>query len=823
MPDLSLTRATYLGTNGTDRAAAIAVSPVDGTYIVAANFNGFAQLQRFDATPGTAPLSDIALAGSDARDMDVNRSNGAIAVVGNFGIQLLDSTGTVPLWQQPGSFDRVAIANDGTVVTLNTTTDTLTLWSNAGVPLATTTLTGGDVRSADVAIDPTTGRIFVTGYTQVTADLQTPFVIAFDSSGASLNLVWDTWNYSAAQVLGAGLAADTRGLRLDVGADGGLYFLGKTDGGNTVFTRDGDNINTSLGSRLVDPDQYTDTSNTSGAKTFAFYAKLNPNDGTIERGQLLVTRLSNGQANSFDPTAITADAAGNVYVGGSAAFQIADRNNQTINGQPVGSYTLGEPAILSVTPDFQTRRFWTALTRTGDTNGSVGSVAGFAVGATNVAFVSTISSPDVATIATDLTPNALGGNDVYLAIVGPSLPLPEINVQDGAVTIIDGSTTPIDFGTVLVGNSLTRSFTLSNLGTGDLSLTGLSLPTGFNLVGTLPSTIAVSNAISVTVQVDTSVAGTFAGIISLTNNDSDENPFDFAIQARVKGANNAPVVAVPLLDQSATATNAFQYTIAPGSFIDPDNDPLTLNASLTGGNPLPSWLSFDTATLSFTGTPASSDIESLSIVLTVDDGFGGSVTDTFVLTIAPAPILPINGTDESETIGGTANRDRIFGWSGHDILSGGLDGDEIFGGEGNDRLYGQDGNDQLFGEVGNDQLFGDEGDDWLWGDAGDDLLYGGAGSDRLLGGTGNDILTGDGGADVFVLATGTGTDVIRDFRLGDDQIGLSGGLTVGQLSITQRSSQTWIRDTSTSELLARLEGVSAANLMAQSATAFVIV
>jgi Putative Ig domain/RTX calcium-binding nonapeptide repeat (4 copies) len=823
MPDLSLTRATYLGTNGADKAAAIAVSPIDSTYIVAANFNGVARLQRFNGTPGSSPLSDIALAGSDVRDMDINRSNGQIAVAGNFGLQVFDSTGTTLLWQQPGTFDRVAIANDGTVVALNTTTDTVTLWNNAGIALATTTLTGGDVRSADIAIDPVTQRVFVTGFTQVTASLQAPFVLAFDRAGSALNPVWDTWNFSASQTLGAGLAADSRGLRIDIGADGGLYFLGKTDGGNTVFTRDGDDINTSLGSRLIDPDQYTDTSNTSGAKTFAFYAKLDSNTGVVDRGQILVTRLANGQANSFNPSAITADTAGNVYIGGSSAFQIENRNAQTINGQPVGSYTLGEPAILSITPDFQTRRFWTALTRNGDSNGSVGSVAGFAVGANSVAFLSTISSPDVATLATDLNPNALGGNDVYLAIIGASVPLAEISIQDGGVNVVDGSTTPIDFGTVLVGGVLTRAFTLSNLGTATLSLTGLSLPTGFSLVNPLPATVTPGTAISVSIQVNTAIAGTFSGTLSLSNNDSDEGPFDFAIQARVKGPNNAPVVSVPLLDQAAIATNLFQYTIAANTFTDPDAEPLTLSAALSSGNPLPAWLSFDAATRIFSGTPDSGDVGTLSINLTAADGFGGSVVDTFVVTIAPAPILPISGTDASETLVGTVNGDRLFGLDGHDTLFGGLGDDEIWAGAGNDILHGQEGNDQLYGEAGNDQLYGGDGDDLLLGGDGDDQLFGGNGSDRLIGGTGNDVLSGGTGADIFVLAAGAGTDIIRDFRLGEDQIGLASGLTFGQLNLSQRSSQTWIRDNTTGELLARLEGVNTATLLSQSATAFVIV
>lgn len=407
------------------------------------------------------------------------------------------------------------------------------------------------------------------------------------------------------------------------------------------------------------------------------------------------------------------------------------------------------------------------------------------------------------------------------AVEAPGVPLPEINLQTGGVDLVDGSSTPLDLGTVLVGDVLTRTFTIANPGTAPLSLTGLTLPAGFSWVGSIPGTVGAGTATTLVIQVDTTTAGNLAGTFSLTSNDSDESPFDFTIQARVKGPNTNPVVTTPLLDQTTTATQPFQYAIAATTFTDADADPLTLSATLTGGTPLPSWLSFDPTTRTFSGTPAAGNVGTLSLDLTANDGFGGIITDTFTLTINPAPIIPVNGSNESDTLGGTEDRDRIFGWGGHDLLSGNLGDDEIWGGDGNDRLHGQAGDDSLYGDAGTDQIYGDAGNDILYGGLGDDLLHGGAGNDVLWGNEGSDRLTGGDGADIFVL-TPQGNDLIQDFRLGEDQIGLAGGLALGQLGITQRFSQTWIRDTSTSQLLARLEGVNAANLMAQSGTAFVV-
>jgi predicted outer membrane repeat protein len=407
------------------------------------------------------------------------------------------------------------------------------------------------------------------------------------------------------------------------------------------------------------------------------------------------------------------------------------------------------------------------------------------------------------------------------AVESAGVRLPEIAIRDGAIDIADGSTTPINFGTVLVGGTLARNFTLLNSGTATLNLTGLALPTGFRLVGALPGTLAAGASTSVVIAANTATAGNFAGDFNLSNNDSDENPFNFRIQATVRAANNAPTMTAPIPDQAATATTPFRYSVGAGVFRDADNDPLTLTARLTGGNPLPSWLTFDAATRSFSGTPAAGNVGRLSIDLTASDGLGGTVTDTFLLTINPAPITPINGTNLSETLTGTPNRDRIFGFGGQDLISGGGGDDELWGGAGQDRLWGQDGNDTLYGEAGNDQLFGDAGNDALYGDGGDDLINGGMGNDTLSGGAGHDVLTGDAGRDIFALALGQGVDTIRDFRLGEDRIGLTAGLSFGQLTITQRSSQTWITDRASSQLLARLEGVNAAALIAQSGTAFV--
>ncbi|MDT9207266.1 MAG: Calx-beta domain-containing protein [Limnospira sp. PMC 1254.20] len=404
--NLQLESATYLGTPGNDSANAAVISPVDSAIIIAGNFDGVGKIKRLE-DGNTEPLS-ITNLGGNVRHLDVDRDSGEIVAVGDFGIRVYDSTAANILWSDTGIFDRVSIANNGTIATLTNSSDTVTLWSSTGTQLATTTLTGTDIRPADIAIDPNGDRIFVTGFNQVTSNLQTPFLRAFDTG---LNQLWNTWDYSASQITGQNLGADTRGERITFGQDGGLYFLGKTDGGNNVFQRDGQDITQNL-STMVNVDQFNSFSG-AGAGSFTFHAKIDPNNGDIERGQFIVTRTATG-ANSFNPSSITADEFGQVYIGGSSAFQLQNRGDKTINGQPVGNYTLGEMAVLGLSPDYTIRRFWNPLTQPGD-NGSRGTVNAFTVRNGQAVIFGTVTQPEVFTTPTAINPNALGGNDTYLA------------------------------------------------------------------------------------------------------------------------------------------------------------------------------------------------------------------------------------------------------------------------------------------------------------------------------------------------------------------------------------------------------------------------
>ena len=91
----------------------------------------------------------------------------------------------------------------------------------------------------------------------------------------------------------------------------------------------------------------------------------------------------------------------------------------------------------------------------------------------------------------------------------------------------------------------------------------------------------------------------------------------------VDTVNDAPMTGLPLDDQSIDENQVFSFTIPQESFIDIDSDVLNYSAVLidnTGNETaLPSWLSFDVNTKTFSGTPSFDDAGSLRIKVTASD------------------------------------------------------------------------------------------------------------------------------------------------------------------------------------------------------------
>ena len=83
----------------------------------------------------------------------------------------------------------------------------------------------------------------------------------------------------------------------------------------------------------------------------------------------------------------------------------------------------------------------------------------------------------------------------------------------------------------------------------------------------------------------------------------------------------------------ASVNQPWVWTLPSGAFIDADGDRLTYSAVQDDDSVLPSWLSFNPITSTFTGVPLFTGIQSLKI--TAQDNYGGSNSTYFNITILP--------------------------------------------------------------------------------------------------------------------------------------------------------------------------------------------
>jgi murein DD-endopeptidase MepM/ murein hydrolase activator NlpD len=119
--------------------------------------------------------------------------------------------------------------------------------------------------------------------------------------------------------------------------------------------------------------------------------------------------------------------------------------------------------------------------------------------------------------------------------------LPEIKVFQNATYVIDGRTTPLDFGRITTNDGdERRAFTISNYGTKPLNINSITLPTGFSIVGSAPTTIAAATSATLTIQLDDDLSGSKGGQVVISGNDADNANFTFNIKGIVEGSIGAP-------------------------------------------------------------------------------------------------------------------------------------------------------------------------------------------------------------------------------------------------------------------------------------------
>ncbi|MEG5130457.1 DUF4347 domain-containing protein [Microcoleus sp. AT8-B1] len=351
-------------------------------------------------------------------------------------------------------------------------------------------------------------------------------------------------------------------------------------------------------------------------------------------------------------------------------------------------------------------------------------------------------------------------------------PLPEIQVLDGTTDIVDGTTSAIDFGSVIVGTTLNKTFTVKNLGTAVLNLSNLTLPTGFSIVGTLPATVAAGGTTNLQVQVDTTAAGNKSGTLQFVNDDSDENPFDFPIAATVTTAPTPTLtptptpepVPTPTPEPVPTPTPEPVPTPTPEPVPTPTPEPVTTPTPEPVPTPTPEPVPTPTPEPVPTPTPVNiPDTECICDQIEYPNLNKPNEQIDNIINGLPGLLIgtPRNdayfGSNSPNIFDALTGNDNLFGGEFNDIFNGNEDNDFIDGNKGDDLLFGGKGNDILIGGFGEDIIFGNEGNDSINGKEDDDLIFGNRGNDFLDGGKGNDILFGGKAQDLILGSEGNDT------------------------------------------------------------------
>jgi len=223
------------------------------------------------------------------------------------------------------------------------------------------------------------------------------------------------------------------------------------------------------------------------------------------------------------------------------------------------------------------------------------------------------------------------GNNIFIDNFKFNATTPgEIELTQGTTDVLDGGY--YNYGSVLAGAPTTATFTITNTGTSNLTLTAPITVTGANFTlgssfGT--TTVAAGATTTFSVIFNSAVAGTFTGNVSFATNDCDEGTYNFQLNATA-------IATPPVANFSGTP-----LTICAGSTVTFTD--LSTNATSwswnfgAGATPATSTAQNPTVTFNTAGTN--------TITLTATNAFGSDVeTKTNYITVlsSTGAALPIN-------------------------------------------------------------------------------------------------------------------------------------------------------------------------------------
>jgi len=424
-------------------------------------------------------------------------------------------------------------------------------------------------------------------------------------------------------------------------ADGDLLLYGCDVGAG----RDGEAFITEV-ARLTEADVAAsdDTTGQGGDWT------LEVQRGDLEAGALEVSEFD-GDLAALPVTVRTSLAADQVYQRPHSSgdypyvaisFTVTEDGSYTME-TPSGTTTLSDPYLYLYKDSFDPENPGDYIAS--DDDGGDGLMPkltrDLSAGSTYILVFTTFNASDTGAFDTTITgPSGAGVEFV-----------PTIQVNETQSVALNGQ---VSYGTGTLKSSDWNDTATAQTASSDLTykVTGLPAAGGLTL-----------NGVPLSVNDTFSQADVDAGRLVYTNNrhvvsdswtytvtDPDGNA-TAAKTARIAVANASPTVVSSVSDQSALEGTAFSYTVPASAFTDADGDALTYSATLADGNALPSWLSFDATTRTFSGTPTGHDFVDLSVKVTASDGLGGTVSDVFALSVNVDPRVASALVDQSASEG----------------------------------------------------------------------------------------------------------------------------------------------------------------------------
>ena len=222
-----------------------------------------------------------------------------------------------------------------------------------------------------------------------------------------------------------------------------------------------------------------------------------------------------------------------------------------------------------------------------------------------------------------------------------------VTADDGEATVDDTFTVTVKAAPV-VTSAITDVSGLEVDDTREVSLSGVFSDADSD---SLTVTANSSNDAVATVSVAADYSGlTLTGkgagtaTITVTAQDSDGNTVSGAFDVTVVKANSAPTVESAISDATIVNQSGTHQASLSGVFTDADSDNLTITAESSSTSVATATVSADYSTL----TVSAQSRGSATITVTAADGNGGSVKDTFTVTVKAAPVVASAIADVSE-------------------------------------------------------------------------------------------------------------------------------------------------------------------------------